>query len=62
MYRHTSIAATLFGDKTGRKGSKPVPNILIVIGTLREKLVQLFKLFFFLHVPFEPERVFENVH
>lgn len=48
MYRHTLLAATLYGYETGGKGN--VPNILIVIGTL------------FFHVPLEPEKVFQNVH
>jgi len=46
-YRNTLLAATLYGHKTGGKGSKLIPNILIITGTLREKLVQLFQLFLF---------------
>lgn len=47
MHSQTSLAAPLYGEKTGGKGSKLIPDIWNIAGTLRDKLVQLYNDFFF---------------
>lgn len=62
MHRQTSLAAPLYGEKTGGKGSKLIPDVWIITGTLRDKLVPLYNSFFcFSHLPLETEKVFESV-
>lgn len=63
MHQQTSLAAPLYGEKTGGKGSKLIPDIWNITGTLRDKLVQLHNdsFFFFSHLPLETEKVLESV-
>lgn len=62
MHRQTSLAAPLYGEKTGGKGFKLIPDVWIITGTLRDKLGNSIILFFFSHLPLETEKVFESVH